>query len=326
MSENNRKDFDMEEDPFAGAPGLDPVLEWSGEAYYLVLSAKDASEIEKRTDISADDWLGAAYRFRAEENCEKAALCFTKAAELGDVLAKFYLAQCYENGKGVVQDYIKAAELYIEVSDCENREKFTHTDPELSCVYPQYEAEYALGTFYERGLLPDSTMEKAVEWYLRAQNDGSNEADYKLVECYLMGKGVEQNYDMAAEKLYSAHHWSSGHDMRSFKFAKSLDEKTETHQLHICEILAECYLMGIGTETDNEKAVEYHKRAETLRAELEAEARAWAEKMLKNIKCSSSDEDESDDSHGETDACDAKADDVELKKVDLNIDVNDLPF
>jgi len=284
MSENKSKDFDIEEDPFAGAPGWDPVLEWSGEAYYLVLSAKDASEIEKRTDISADDWLGAAYRFRAEENCEKAALCFTKAAALGDVLAKFYLAQCYENGKGVVQDYIKAAELYMEVSDCENREKFTHTDPELSCVYPQYEAEYALGTFYERGLLPDSTMEKAVEWYLRAQNDGSNEADYKLVECYLMGKGVEQNYDMAAEKLYSAHHWSSGHDMRSFKFAKSLDEKTETHQLHICKILAECYSMGIGTDKDEEKAHEYHSKAEALDAKLKTEVQAWAEKMLKNIK------------------------------------------
>ena len=284
MSENEKKTFEVEEDPFAGAPGLDPVLEWSEEAYYLVLSAKDASEIEKRTDISADDWLGAAYRFRAEENCEKAALCFTKAAELGDVLAKFYLAQCYENGKGVVQDYIKAAELYIEVSDCENREKFTYSDPELSCVYPQYEAEYALGTFYERGLLPDSTMEKAVEWYLRAQNDGSNEADYKLVECYLMGKGVEQNYDMAAEKLYSAHHWSSGHDMRSFKFAKSLDEKTETHQLHICKILAECYLKGIGTDKDEEKAHEYHSKAEALEAKLKAEVQAWAEKMLKNIK------------------------------------------
>ena len=284
MSENNRKDFDMEEDPFAGAPGLDPTLEWSEEAYHLVLLAKDASEIENRTDISADDWCSAAHRFDFEEKHEKAALGFTKAAELGNVLAKFYLAQCYENGKGVAQDYIKAAELYIEVSDCENREKFTYSDPDLSCVYPQYEAEYALGNFYERGLLPDSTMEKAVEWYLRAQDDGSNEADYKLVECYLMGKGVEQNYDMAAEKLYSAHHWSSGHDMRSFKFAKSLDEKTETHQLHICKILAECYSKGIGTDKDEEKAHEYHSKAEALEAKLKAEAQAWAEKMLKNIK------------------------------------------
>ena len=276
MSENNRKDFDMEEDPFAGAPGLDPTLEWSEEAYYLVLLAKDASEIENRTDISADDWCSAAHRFDFEEKHEKAALGFTKAAELGNVLAKFYLAQCYENGKGVAQDYIKAAELYIEVSDCENREKFTYSDPELSCVYPQYEAEYALGTFYERGLLPDSTMEKAVEWYLRAQYDGSNEADYKLVECYLMGKGVEQNYDMAAEKLYSAHYWSNGNDARSFTLAKALDGKTETHQLHICEILAKCYSKGIGTDKDEEKAHEYHSKAEALEAKLKAETEARA--------------------------------------------------
>jgi TPR repeat protein len=170
------------------------------------------------------------------------------------------------------------------VSDCENREKFTYSDPELSCVYPQYEAEYALGTFYERGLLPDSTMEKAVEWYLRAQYDGSNEADYKLVECFLAGKGVEQNYDMAAEKLYSAHLWSSGWDARSFTFAKMLDEKTETHQLHICKILAECYSKGIGTDKDEEKAHEYHSKAEALDAKLKTEVQAWAEKMLKNIK------------------------------------------
>ena len=285
MSENKSKDFDMEEDPFAGAPGLDPTLEWSEEAYYLVLLAKDASEIENRTDISADDWCSAAHRFDFEEKHEKAALGFTKAAELGDVLAKFYLAERYEKGKGVPQDYVKAAELYIEVSDCENREKFTYSDPECPCVYPQYEAEYALGNFYERGLLPDSTMEKAVEWYLRAQDDGSNEADYKLVECYLMGKGVEQNYDMAAEKLYnSAHYWSNGHDARSFTFAKMLDEKTETHQLHICEILAECYLNGVGADRDEEKALEYQKKAEALKVEREAEVQAWTEKMLKNIK------------------------------------------
>ena len=85
MSENNRKDFDMEEDPFAGAPGLDPTLEWSEEAYYLVLLAKDASEIENRTDISADDWCSAAHRFDFEGKHEKAALGFTKAAELGNV-------------------------------------------------------------------------------------------------------------------------------------------------------------------------------------------------------------------------------------------------
>ena len=269
MSENNIKDFDMEEDPFAGVPGLDPTLEWSEEAYYLVLLAKDASEIENRTDISADDWCSAAHRFDFEEKHEKAALCLTKAAELGDNLAKYYLAECYEGGKGVVQDYVKAAELYMEVSNC-NEYIISHD------FYPQCWSEYTVGSFYERGLLPDSTMEKAVEWYLRAEKDGSTEATYKLAECYLSGKGVEQDYDMAAEMLDSAHHWSNGNDARSFTLAKALDGKTETDQFYICKILAECYLKGIGTDKDEGKAHEYHSKAEALEAKLKAETEARA--------------------------------------------------
>ena len=85
MSENNRKDFDMEEDPFAGVPDFDPALGWGDEEIYdLVLSARDISCLEGRTDISADDWLDATYHFDFEGKHEKAALCLTKAAELGN--------------------------------------------------------------------------------------------------------------------------------------------------------------------------------------------------------------------------------------------------
>ena len=68
-------------------------------------------------------------------------------------------------------------------------------------------------------------MEKAVEWYRRAQNDGSNEADWKLVECYLSEKGVEQSYDMAAENLYSAHHWTTDTTRAVLLLLKCLMEK-----------------------------------------------------------------------------------------------------
>ena len=81
MSENEKKTFEVEEDPFAGVPGLDPTLKWSEEAYYLVLLAKDASEIERRTDIKPEDWLWAADKFKSEKEYEKAALCLTMAAK-----------------------------------------------------------------------------------------------------------------------------------------------------------------------------------------------------------------------------------------------------
>ena len=50
------------------------------------------------------------------------------------------------------------------------------------------------------------------------------------------------------------------------------------------------------------------------------------ERILKTIKFSSSDEDETDDYEGQADGCEAKADDVDLKEVDLNINVDELPF
>ena len=80
MRENDMKDFDIE-DPYAGASGLDPTLEWSEEAYYLVLLAKDVSDIERRTDIKSEDWLWTADRLKSEQEYEKAALCLAMAAK-----------------------------------------------------------------------------------------------------------------------------------------------------------------------------------------------------------------------------------------------------
>ena len=45
-------------------------------------------------------------------------------------------------------------------------------------------------------------------------------------------------------------------------------------------------------DKDEEKAHEYHSKAEALDAKLQTEARAWAEKMLKNIKREHSSSDE----------------------------------
>ena len=40
---------------------------------------------------------------------------------------------------------------------------------------------------------------------------------------------------------------------------------------------------GVGTDRDEEKALEYQKKAEALKVEREAEVQEWTEKMLKNI-------------------------------------------
>ena len=110
-----------------------------------------------------------------------------KQADQGDILAKFFVGQCYEKGEETEQDYLKAAALYMEVAECK---EVLITDDPREPLTPQCDAEYALGTFYERGLLPDSTMEKAVEWYLRAEKNGSVDAACKMAELYMEGRYV----------------------------------------------------------------------------------------------------------------------------------------
>lgn len=275
MSKNNMQNLKTEEYIYKDAPGLDQMLEWGEEAYYLVLSAKDMSEIERRTDISADNWCSAAYRFDFEEKYEKAVVCFTIAKELGDIAAKFQLGQYYEHGKGVPQDYVKAAELYMEMSTC--REVLI-TDDLREPLAPQCDAEYAIGTFYENGLLPNSTMGKAIEWYMRAEKDGSVNAACKMAELYMEGYYVEQNYQKAAESLWAGNFWYRGE--RFFTLTRKLaDTAEEAMSENLWEMLGECYEKGINTEVNNEKAKECYEKAELRRVEEEAKTLKWLEEL-----------------------------------------------
>lgn len=195
-----------------------------------------------------------------------------KEAEQGDVLAKFFLGECYEKGEEIEQDYLKAAELYMEVAEC--REALLCDDPREPFA-PQCDAEYSLGSFYERGVLPDSTMEKAIEWYLRAKKDGSCDAACKMAEFYIEGRYVEKDYQKAAESLWAGNFWYRGD--RFFAVTRRLaDVAEETMSGDLLGMLAECYEKGIGTEIDLEKAKECHEKAEALESKLKAETEARA--------------------------------------------------
>ena len=89
-----------------------------------------------------------------------------KSAEMGDVVSQYYVGCYYEQGCGVKENYIKAAEFYEMVSHCQD---VVASDMPFS---PQCDAEFAMGRLYKRGLLPNSTHEKASEWFKKAVKHG----------------------------------------------------------------------------------------------------------------------------------------------------------
>ena len=223
------------------------------------------------------------YSYDRYDDYETNAESYAKKVESGDVFAMYKLGTLYEKGQGVSRDYEKAAELYKMVSAIE--EEFDYGDPEDFYFYPECEAEYALGCLYENELLANSTMEKAVDWYLRASGNGKLDADFKLAECFLKGQGVPQDYNKAAYHLWHAHRFCGyGVEVRSFIIAKELDAKMKHLQKDVCEILAECYSNGIGTEKDKEKAVEYHEKAIALQLQEKLAFQQRYEKVLMKFK------------------------------------------
>ena len=219
---------------------------------------------EQFDGLSTDELSNLATQYEYSEEYEKAAECLIKASETGDLLATYDLARYYEQGKGVKQDFVKAAELYMIVSECRKPLVFADSDMPLT---PQCDAEYAVGCFYEKGLLANSSMEKAIEWYLRAADDGSYEACFKMARLHFDGIGVAQDYDESARYLYDGYGDRRSGDSESFNLALNLIGKTTSYEAAILEIIGDCYTMGLGIEKNDAMAVEYYKQANLLNSE-----------------------------------------------------------
>ena len=187
-------------------------------------------------------------------------VCMLKSAELGDVLSQYHVGCYYEEGCGVKQNYIKAAEFYEKVSSC--REMIVNGYPFMP-LSPQCEAEFALGKLYERGLLPYSTYEKALEWYEKAISDGSSEAAFEMAKGYF---NVSE-YDRAADYLFAASKGYPSEPLKEklFSFCLRLLEKESSHTVQLLQLLGEFYGKGWGTEIIPDKAKACFERAAEIK-------------------------------------------------------------
>ncbi|MGD8559219.1 MAG: tetratricopeptide repeat protein [Gammaproteobacteria bacterium] len=102
------------------------------------------------------------------------------------------------------------------------------------------EAQYDLGTMYERGNGVAKDMQKAFDWYLKAAKQGSDKGAYKVGLSYLHGKGVKEDHKKALKWLNDA---ADKNYVRAFYFIGTMYEK------------------GDGVSKDLNKALRWYTRA-----------------------------------------------------------------
>ena len=202
-----------------------------------------AMEINEIDDC--DKLQSLSYQFEQNGEYEKAFLFMEKAALKGDALAQYYLATYYEKGQGVEQNYMKAAELYEKVSEC--REALVFADPFMPLT-PQCDVEYILGKFHEKGLLPNSSEKKSIEWYLKGVSDGSAAANLEMAKRYFEGRGVEQNDEKAIHYLFKAvyGYLSSNLYKEAFNLCAELLQKETSNRDLLVRIFEELRGKGLG--------------------------------------------------------------------------------
>jgi len=102
------------------------------------------------------------------------------------------------------------------------------------------EAQYDIGSMYEKGNGVAKDSAKAFEWYLKSAKQGYDKGAYEVGHSYLRGVGVEQNYDKALKWLNAA---AEHNNVRAFYYLGTMYEK------------------GSGVTQDLDKALRWYTRA-----------------------------------------------------------------
>lgn len=234
-----------------------------------------------------------------EPNPQKAVEWYKKAAELGYDRAQENLGYYYSTGQGVPQDWNEAVRWYkkaaaqgnahamYNLSICSSEGKGMKKDDRAVIRWLQAAADkgYALaqhnmGCSYLMGINGvKQDYAKAIEYFRAAEKQGLIDSMIALSDCYMTGKGVQKDMNEAARYCRKAAEWGIPWllvrlGMRYFKGDTDLKQSyveamecfkaaAEKGDAYSCYALAECYLEGMGTPIELDKAAEwFHVSAE----------------------------------------------------------------
>lgn len=148
---------------------------------------------------------------------------YRKAAEKGYAPAQKKLGLCYEEGRGVPQDFALAAVWYTKAAEGGNADD-----------------QYNLGSRYQSGKGVPQDSVQAITWFRKAAERGHARAQSDLAYCYDTGKGVAQDYAQAVV-------WYT-------KAAEQGDVRSQSN-------LGNCYYHGWGVPVDYAQAVAWFRKA-----------------------------------------------------------------
>ena len=235
------------------------------------------------------------------DHTEKAYEQIRKAADEGNAIALYMMANYFSQGYGVqpinnqkaIAYFKKSYKAGYAVAGYDVADSLPDGSPEQDEIRNNTKdnilelanegdacAQNNLGLMYKYGRGVERSYEKAVEWYLKAAEQGDADAQCNLGFMYELGDGVEQSYEKAVEWYLKAAEQGLARaqydlgDMYKFgRGVKQSDEKVLEWYLKAAEQgdadaqydLGAMYYYGTdygtGVEQSYEKAVEWYLKA-----------------------------------------------------------------
>lgn len=175
---------------------------------------------------------------------QKAVYYYTKAANRGNVTAKFNLALMYELGVNFEKDYYKALELYKDIIT-----KHPKAVEKVKALYELFKNQVAkeetegylnIGMMLNLGVITKQNNEQALQYFKKAASKDNARALRAIASMYYNGEGVEQSYEKA------------------IAFYNKAAIQRDAPSLYAVGLM---YIKGYGVEKSLENALKYFKHA-----------------------------------------------------------------
>ena len=229
------------------------------------------------------------------EDFQKAEQLLLSESQSGNVLAIHDLGKLYSTEKLDAKDEEKSFVYYQEAL-----QGFMQIEPDSDFIFPyepKYEGQimkpadmrsyvwYRIGKMYCYGLGTKQDYGQAFEWFLKSATEGNKFAQYSLANLYYYGNGIEK--DLSQAFLWYQRATSQGQPYAAYSIAQMyrygeyVTKDNDTAQRYYQQALSgflkiesddmanddlfyklgQMFKLGLGTDSDVTKAIEYFKRS-----------------------------------------------------------------